>query len=291
MHVNHYFPRFLVIHKKCLDGIGTSGINTSTTCNSTCCQKPFSSSCSSCSKHYFPLSPTTRSWCEITRQDQASVHQVKKRCRRGIRYEQPSCHESSFLTTDIFMCHVHHRWIGCLDCTDSQRIRAVPERWSDPPGKHLQATALVLHCSEWRPKAAVNMMVHRGCSCPTGTGMNRNSVASRGWCVTVGHKAQFPSATQFLLHKLLYFTIAWNALITIQSPGLFRFCWLLDFLTSFFLQNKTLSPSLGLWTSISLSWKKVSKRYHLNIFSYLIRYSNATALNSVKHNLIITYIL
>lgn len=213
-----------------------------------------------------PYPPTTRSWCEITGQDQASAHQVKRRCRRGIRYEQPSCHKSPFLTTAIFMCHIHHRRIGCRDRTDSQRVRNVPERCLDPPEKQLQATDLVLHCYEWRPKAAVNVMVHRGCSCPSGTGMNRDSIASRDWCVTVGHKAQFPSATQFLLHKLLYFTIAWIALITIQCPGLLHFCWLLDLLSSFLLQNKTLSPSVGLWTSISPSWKKVSKRHCSNIF-------------------------
>lgn len=137
-------------------------------------------------------------------------------------------------TTDIFVCHVHHRRIRCRDRTDSKRIWTVPERWSDPPGKQLQAADLVLCYFEWRPNAAVNVMVQRGCSCPTGTEMNRDSIASRDWCVTVGHKAQLPSASQFLLHKLLYFTIAWNTLIIICSPGLFHFCWLLDFLTSFF---------------------------------------------------------
>lgn len=50
-----------------------------------------------------PYPPTTRSWCEITGQDQASAHQVKRRCRRGIRYEQSSCNESPFSQL-TFLC-------------------------------------------------------------------------------------------------------------------------------------------------------------------------------------------
>lgn len=50
-----------------------------------------------------PYTPTTRSWCEITGQDQASAHQVKRRCRRGIRYEQPSCNKSPFSQL-TFLC-------------------------------------------------------------------------------------------------------------------------------------------------------------------------------------------
>lgn len=264
MHVNHYFPRFLVIHKKCLDGIGTSGINTSTTSNSTCCQKPFSSSCSSCSKHSFPLSPTTRSWCEITGQDQASAHQVKRRCRRGIRYEQPSCNESPFLQM-TFLC-VTFITDGLAAVTE--QTQSVSELCLRGGRIHWESNSR-LQILYFIPLSGGQMQHwcgERGCSCPAGTEMNRDSTASRDWCLTVGHKAQLPSATQFLLHKLLYLTIAWNALTTIHSPGLFHFCWLLDFLTSFFLQNKTLSPYVGLWTSISPFWKKVSKRRCLNIF-------------------------
>lgn len=92
------------------------------------------------------------------------------------------------------MCHVHHRRISCRDWTDSKCIWTVPESWSAPPGKRLQATDLALHYSERRPNAAVNVMVRRGCSCPTGMEMNGDRIATRDWCVTVGHKAQLPSA-------------------------------------------------------------------------------------------------
>lgn len=141
-----------------------------------------------------PSPHTTRSWCEITGQDQASAHQVKRRCRRGIRYEQPSCDKSPLFITDIFVCHVRHRRISCRDWTDSKYIWTVPERWSAPPGKRLQATALALRCSERRPNAAVNVTVQRGRSRPTGVEMNGDRIATRDWCVTVGHEAQLPSA-------------------------------------------------------------------------------------------------
>lgn len=50
-----------------------------------------------------PYPPTTRSWCEITGQDQASAHQVKRRCRRGIRYENPPAINPPFLQL-TFLC-------------------------------------------------------------------------------------------------------------------------------------------------------------------------------------------
>ena len=135
MHVNHYFPRFLVIHKKCLDGIGTCGINTSTTSTSTCCPKPFSSSCSSCAKHSFPFPPhKTLMWDHRTRPGLA--HQVKRRYRQGTRYEQPSYNTSSLSITDILMFHIHLEWISCHDWTGC--IWSVPESWLALPGKRLQ---------------------------------------------------------------------------------------------------------------------------------------------------------
>lgn len=84
-------------------------------------------------------------------------------------------------TTDIFMCHVHHRWIGCCDQTDSKHFWTVPERRLDPPGKQLQATDLALHY--WvEAKRSVNVMVQRGCSCPSGMEMSRDYCFQRQMC-------------------------------------------------------------------------------------------------------------
>lgn len=190
-----------------------------------------------------PSPHTTRSWCEIPGQDQASAHQVKRRYRRGIRYEPSSCNKSPpfYNLTDVLTCHVHHKRISCRDWTDSEFIWTLPESWLAPPGRRLQAVPLVLHCSQRRPNAAAT--VPRGAPVPpaprwTETALLPEADVSR-WGTRCGC-------------QLLYLTL--NALAIIHSTGFFHFCGLLRFL-AFFLQKKLSNPSLGWWKSIvSVLW-------------------------------------
>lgn len=189
-----------------------------------------------------PSPPTTRSWCEITGQDQASAHQVKRRYRRGIRYEPSSCNKSPpfYNETDVLTCHIHHKRISCRDRTDSEIIWTLPESWLAPPGRRIQVVPLVLHCSQRKPNAAATVTVPRGAPVPPAP--RWTETATRCWCITVGHKV-------WLL--TVYLTL--NALAIIHSTGFFHFCGLLRFLAFFlssFLLKKLSNPSLGWWKSI-----------------------------------------
>lgn len=165
-----------------------------------------------------PSPPTTRSWCEITGQDQASAHQVKRRYRRGIRYEPSSCNKSPpfYNETDVLTCHIHHKRISCRDRTDSEIIWTLPESCLAPPGRRIQVVPLVLHCSQWRPNAAATVTVPRGAPVPPAP--RWMETATRCWCITVGHKVwlltalpHFKCPCNHPLHRLL--SLLWTAML------------------------------------------------------------------------------
>lgn len=230
MHVNHYFPRFLVIHKKCLDGIGTSGINTSTTSNSTCCQKPFSSSCSSCSKHSFPFPPTQQD-PDVRSQDKTRHLRIRSRGDVGEASgmnNPPAINPINLFKTDIFMCHVHHRRISCV----TEQTQSISELCLRAGRLHQEndSRLQILHFITPSGGQMQQLMWWYGGGVPV-------PLAWR-WTETVllpeTDVSQWGTRRSCLL---LYLAIALNALVIIRSAGLFHFCWLLHSL-AFFLSSK-----------------------------------------------------
>lgn len=223
-----------------------------------------------------PYSPTTRSWCEITGQDQASAHQVKRRCRRGIRYEQPSCNKSPFLQL-TFLCaaFITDGLAAVTKQTQSVSELCLRGGWIHwESNSRLQILCFItlsggqMQQLTWWHRGGVPVPWHRDeqrLYCFQRLMCHSGAQGAVAFCYTI-------SASQVaLLHNFCFkrpqnhpLSRTLSLLLTTRFPH-------------FFLSpNKTLSPSVGLWTSISPSWKKYPRG--LNIFSYLIRHSNATAL-------------
>lgn len=77
---------------------------------------------------------TTRPWCEITGQDQASRIRSRGDIGKASGTNNPPTTHLSI--TDILMFHAHCEWISGCDWIGC--IWAVPESWLALPGKRLQ---------------------------------------------------------------------------------------------------------------------------------------------------------
>lgn len=82
----------------------------------------------------FPSPHTTRPWCEITGQDQASRIRSRGDIGKASGTNNPPTTHLSI--TDILMFHAHCEWISGCDWIGC--IWAVPESWLALPGKRLQ---------------------------------------------------------------------------------------------------------------------------------------------------------